>query len=400
MKKLIFTLSTLFCISASLFASTDTITNSGMTFVPANLTINLGDTVLFDLASIHNAVEVSQATWNANGSTSNGGFQVPYGGGIITLSDTGTYYYVCQPHATYGMKGIITVLDTTTTLTPNTIVNAGNQFSPDTLMVMPGDTITFNLASMHNAVEVSQATWNANGTTSNGGFQVPYGGGTITLSTPGTHYYVCQSHAALGMKGIIIVMDTTTGTTANTITNVGDSFDPDTLTVMPGDTITFDLESIHNAVEVSQATWNANGNTPNGGFQVPFGGGQIVLFTPGIHYYVCQPHASIGMKGIIIVMDTTTNIDETASLTNQIKVYPNPAHGILFINGAVPKNSNSLSVAIYASDGRLVKQFPLTVQGGKFSTKLNIESLPAGLYLIGISNQENGISITKKITIK
>jgi len=91
-------------------ATTHTITNSGFTFSPSNVTIELGDTVRFTLTLDHNAVEVSQSTWNANGSTLlAGGFIRPYGGGIVVLTTTGTHYYVCSPHADGGMKGRITV---------------------------------------------------------------------------------------------------------------------------------------------------------------------------------------------------------------------------------------------------------------------------------------------------
>jgi plastocyanin len=88
---------------------THTIVNSGFSFSPSTLTINLGDTVKFVLASIHDAREVSQTTWNANGTTSNGGFETPFGGGTVLLTQIGTHYYVCVPHASSGMKGQITV---------------------------------------------------------------------------------------------------------------------------------------------------------------------------------------------------------------------------------------------------------------------------------------------------
>jgi plastocyanin len=91
------------------FAKTYTITNSDFTFSPDNLTISLGDTVNFVLPSIHNAIEVSQSTWNADGITSNGGFATPFGGGIVVLKQIGTHYYVCFNHANLGMKGIIDV---------------------------------------------------------------------------------------------------------------------------------------------------------------------------------------------------------------------------------------------------------------------------------------------------
>lgn len=108
----------LFFFIGKISAVTDTIINSGYTFVPSELTINVGDEVDFILASTHDAVEVSLATWTANGNTSNGGFSVPFGGGKVTFNTPGTYYYVCQPHASLGMKGIIVVVG------PLEIVNA------------------------------------------------------------------------------------------------------------------------------------------------------------------------------------------------------------------------------------------------------------------------------------
>lgn len=90
-------------------STTHTITNSGFTFSPNNLTINLGDTIKFVLASIHDAVEVSQAIWNANGNTSNGGFTVPFSGGTVVPQEARKYYYACTPHASIGMKGTFTV---------------------------------------------------------------------------------------------------------------------------------------------------------------------------------------------------------------------------------------------------------------------------------------------------
>jgi len=499
----------------SVFATKHTINNSGLSFNPATLTINAGDTVVFSIAGIHNAVEVDQSTWDADGITSNGGFSVPFGGGSVVLSVVGTHYYVCQAHASGGMKGTITVnpappptstltiqslvdqdsilatsadrnfkswnlklykdsvgsgvvlgSGNTTSLTvpnlsagtyvafesdsaswshisvsvdaasegytstnqwtitvgtgethaiefvnfaPHTIINLGTSFFPDTLFIDPGDTVRFVLESIHNAVEVSQATWLANGITSNGGFAVPFGGGNTVVSALGIHYYVCQAHASMGMKGIIVAgpppppppsfltvqslvdQDGSLGTTADrqfknwgmkvykdsigsgivvasassagslttdslgagtyvavesdstswshfslnvngvsqgltsvnswsiavgdgkndtitflnfsrhTIINVGTAFLPDSVSVDPGDTVRFVLESDLSAREVSQASWLVNDTTSNGGFDTPLGGGSAILTPVGIHYYVCPQHASSGMKGRILV---------------------------------------------------------------------------------------------------
>ena len=89
---------------------TQTITNSGLTFSPDTLQVTIGDTISFNISASHNAVEVSETTFNNNGSTSNNGFNIPYGGGSWTADSIKTYYYVCQPHAQCaGMKGVIIV---------------------------------------------------------------------------------------------------------------------------------------------------------------------------------------------------------------------------------------------------------------------------------------------------
>jgi len=99
----------LFITSIPALAVTHTVATDGFAFSPANLTITAGDTIEFVLSSMHNALEVSQATWNANGTTSNGGFDVPFGGGELILTKSGTFYYVCTNHVGLGMKGTITV---------------------------------------------------------------------------------------------------------------------------------------------------------------------------------------------------------------------------------------------------------------------------------------------------
>lgn len=111
MKKIILSLS-IWIFSFKLTATTWTVTNSGNSFSPVTLTINIGDAVNFDLSNAHNAVEISQATWNANGTTRlTGGFQTPFGGGLVQASSLGlgTHYYICDPHASAGMKGRIIV---------------------------------------------------------------------------------------------------------------------------------------------------------------------------------------------------------------------------------------------------------------------------------------------------
>ncbi len=98
--------------------------------------------------------------------------------------------------------------------------------------------------------------------------------------------------------------DAGSGTTHEVTTADGDmTFTPDDLTISVGDSVRFVMSPTHNAIEVSQETYDSRGMTPlDGGFQVTFSETKEVTFTEaGTHYYVCTPHVSIDMIGTITV---------------------------------------------------------------------------------------------------
>jgi plastocyanin len=167
------------------------------------------------------------------------------------------------------------------------------------------------------------------------------------------------------------------------ITNSGFTFSPATVTIITGDDVNFSLASIHNVVEVSQSTWTADGNTPlPGGFSLPFGGGLLssAQLTVGTHWYVCSPHASMGMKGIIIV-STSTGITENQQQLN-ISLYPNPAVDLITIK----TNSGLLNFPYFITD-----QAGRQVLSGKINseiTYLEIGQLKKGIYLFQIPGQK------------
>ncbi|HET7732735.1 MAG TPA: T9SS type A sorting domain-containing protein [Paludibacter sp.] len=102
------------------------------------------------------------------------------------------------------------------------IVNSGFSFSPATLTIQQGDNVNFVLASIHNAIEVSQSVWNTGGNFPVTGFSVSFGGGNVSAAelTVGTHYYVCEPHASSGMKGRIIVLPISSLTENKTISDI------------------------------------------------------------------------------------------------------------------------------------------------------------------------------------
>ena len=87
-----------------------TISTWAYTFQPSTLNCNLGDTIYFELGGSHNAIEVSQDSYNNNLSTPIvDGFEFGYGqSGFFVPFESKTYYYVCEPHLPE-MKGKIIV---------------------------------------------------------------------------------------------------------------------------------------------------------------------------------------------------------------------------------------------------------------------------------------------------
>ena len=132
----------------------------------------------------------------------------------------------------------------------------------------------------------------------------------------------------LSLLLILLPLALTGFSTTWVVNTSGFSFSPANLTIAEGDSVMFDIDNIHSSIEVSQATWNANGNSPlAGGWNLPLGGGLVLPadLTVGMHWYVCGPHASGGMKGTIMV-EATTHIGEPPSPPT-INLFPNPTDG-------------------------------------------------------------------------
>ena len=88
------------------------------------------------------------------------------------------------------------------------------------------------------------------------------------------------------------------------ITTEGFTFTPDELSINVGDVVEFVPGANHNVLEVSQLGYDKNdaSKAVPGGFFVDFKEIKQVTFNkPGVHYYVCVPHAGGGMKGKITV---------------------------------------------------------------------------------------------------
>jgi plastocyanin len=173
------------------------------------------------------------------------------------------------------------------------------------------------------------------------------------------------------------------------ITNTGDTYSPDNLTIMEGDTIIFQLSNDHNVIEVSAETWNNNGTTAlPGGFITGFGGGTVLpdQLSSGIHYYICQPHAFLGMKGMIVV-ETATELDQEP-LQPVFVLYPNPAIDQI-----------SIKTQIIGSPYRIADQAgKISLSGilNETTSTIDISHLPAGMYIFQTGQNDVNFPFIKK----
>lgn len=205
------------------------------------------------------------------------------------------------------------------------------------------------------------------------------------------------------MKKIILVLLFATiylngFSTSWEITNSGYTFSPATLTIKQGDNVNFVLESMHNAIEVSQSVWNANGNSPIIGFSVAYGGGTVSAsqLTVGTHYYVCSPHAAFGMKGQIIVQ-VVSALDETKA-GNGISVYPNPVIDHLNVQFNFSK-SNVFEIKLFDLQGKMMKVlFPKAQVTGAFQQSFDLtKEIAPGVYVVNMTVGEE--SSFRKIVV-
>ena len=100
-------------LSISLYAQDVTVTVQNNTFTPADITINVGETVEWDNVQGFHNVNGTQTAYPANPEGfGNGGATMAPWQFSHTFTQAGSYQYHCDPHVSFGMAGTITVVPT------------------------------------------------------------------------------------------------------------------------------------------------------------------------------------------------------------------------------------------------------------------------------------------------
>jgi plastocyanin len=206
-----------------------------------------------------------------------------------------------------------------------------------------------------------------------------------------------MKHLNLLLIGLVCGLFTTAYSTTYHIVNNGTTFSPNVVTAMVGDTVVFALGSNHNMVEVSETSWNANDSVYNGGYRLGFSGGKIILTSIDTIFFVCAPHAHLGMKGKIFVTAFTPLHEVVNNTDILLNVFPNPVIDQLTVSFYVPRNT-AVNIDLLDISGKVVKhllsgEFPV----GSNTETINVNDLNPGLYFVkyNVGNQSSNVRVLK-----
>lgn len=178
--------------------------------------------------------------------------------------------------------------------------------------------------------------------------------------------------------------------TSHIVTAFDFGFAPENLTLAPGDTVYAIFNGYHSMTEVSESDWNSNLANSNGGFWIGFGAptfeDYFVVSEEGLKYYICVPHAEMGMKGTLNVVNPTVGIDVlTANDVYNISTLGNGKFTLSF--------SNCEAFTILTTSGKTIETIALNNLGGQID--IDLSGLSSGIYLGVFVENGKGVKVVK-----
>lgn len=182
------------------------------------------------------------------------------------------------------------------------------------------------------------------------------------------------------------------GQTSHIITAFDFGFSPQNLVVLPGDTIILENQGYHSITEVSEEDWNDNNPNSNGGFWVgidaPTTDYWFVIDEVGLYHYICVPHAAMGMKGTVEVLDPALGIESL------------PKHNACAV---VPKGNGQFVLQFHDCEEFVVlsvsgqRQLSKSLKGISNQTDVDFSQLTPGAYLGVFVDNGEGVRVVKFI---
>lgn len=175
------------------------------------------------------------------------------------------------------------------------------------------------------------------------------------------------------------------------ITGYDHYFSPDTSYINVGDTVRLVSVGYHSITELDSTDWANDVATDNGGFWIglnaPTFEDWFVVNQAGKYYFNCNPHAGMGMKGVLYV-GSSMNVQEASSnkeFSVQIR-----EDKVIYLNYVDVDNVN-----IYNISGKLMQTQQLSNPARTVLPNLN---LTQGLYIVSFT-KGNKVITTCKIVL-
>jgi hypothetical protein len=114
--------------------------------------------------------------------------------------------------------------------------------------------------------------------------------------------------------------------------------------------------------------------------------------TPEIAYVIVNESMELGCSAVdtlAVTIDDCTGFEDNFS-SNEVKVYPNPAHSKLNLEFEASAGENVI-ISVYNSLGNLVLQAEDVSDGQKQARTLNVGQLPKGVYVVNVHTINNVI---------
>ena len=108
---------------------------------------------------------------------------------------------------------------------------------------------------------------------------------------------------------------------------------------------------------------------------------------------VCTVAAS---KGSIVETFEATATEDHIITDGSVKLFPNPATDVLFINFEVAASAN-IHIEVLNVEGKVINSSSISAASGKNSTSINTSELPAGMYYLKMKS--NNAILTHKFTV-
>lgn len=371
----------------------NTVVVRDFSFTPAEITIQEGETVTWDFQEGHHNVNGTQSTFPSNPASFKSGEPSPapftYS---FTFNVPGDYSYQCDPHSTI-MRGKVHVIPNNPTVTYpvrtigqiSTVDSDGKADSLDVVCEVKGIIYGVNMRATGLSATIIDANRDGIGlfnSKKDFGYNVNEGDEVVVRGKVDQYngltqiavdtMWLSSSNNSVFDPRVVTALDESTESDLVVLSNMTLK-DPNEW--QKGKTFNATITDGTNdyTMRVVNVTTLSNSDAPSGAFTIIGLGGQFDSSSPYTEGYQLLPRKLEDLKPVSSVKD---------AISNQVRVFPNPTSGQLFIASKL----NIQKIDIVNSIGKIVVS-----KSGNIHI-LNTQNLQPGCYWLMVTT-ENGVGV-------